>query len=111
MLRLLQEELPKLWTDETYSGEFKVSPSRHKDFQHAHLHVMKTLGTIAGMIDEQDHAGAPPWPAGMEKYVADLVICAVRLALTMPGGPVDLEKAVLDRIEKKMGVRLEAARR
>ena len=41
-----------------------------------------------------------------EKYVADLVICALRIANTFPGGVIDLQKAVQDRIEGKNGVKL-----
>jgi hypothetical protein len=40
------------------------------------------------------------------KYVADLVVCALRAANTFPGGVLDLQKAVVDRIETKNGVKL-----
>jgi len=106
MLKVLQGELPKLWTDELYSKEFKESPSRYKDFQHALLHVMKVTGRLIEMVEEADHGYQPFKVSDVEKYLADLVICTVQLALKSPGGPIDLEKAVLDRIERKMGVRL-----
>lgn len=107
MLRLLQNELPRLWTDELYSEEFRASPSRYKDFQHALLHVRKAEGRLSEMVEEADHGGQPFKISDVEKYLADLVICTVRLALKSPNFPIDLEKAVLDRIEQKMGVRLE----
>jgi hypothetical protein len=106
MLKLLQSELPKLWTDELYSEKFKASPSTYKDFQHALLHVMKATGKLVEMVEEADHGGQFFVIPDVEKYLADLVICTVRLAITAPNGPFDLEKAVLDRIERKMGVRL-----
>lgn len=110
MLKLLQVELPKLWTDELYSLEFRAHPAKHKDFQHALIHVIRAVGELSSMVELADHSGAsqhtfPNYE--VEKYLADLVICSVRLALTSPTGPIDLEKAVLDRIERKMGVRLE----
>lgn len=109
MLRFLQEELPKLWTHELYSREFRESPSKHKDFQHAHLHLMKAAGKLLEMIEEADHSEEPLGCFPEEKvakYLADLVICTVRMAGKNPSGNVDLERAVFDRIEDKMGVRL-----
>lgn len=35
------------------------------------------------------------------KYVADLVVCALRIANTFPGGVLDLQAAVQDRIFQK----------
>lgn len=107
MLKLLQEELPKLWTGELYSKEFKASPSSYKDFQHALLHVSKATGKLLEMVEEADHAGPMFVAPEVEKYLADLVICTVRLALKAPNGAVDLEKAILKRIQMKMGVMLE----
>jgi hypothetical protein len=108
VLKLLQEELPKLWTDELYSEQFKNSPSVYKDFDHALKHVRKAAQELENMTEDADHHG---WAgkfdkAALAKYLADVVICAVRLAIVSPAGPIDLEKAVLDRIERKMGVRL-----
>lgn len=106
MLKFLQGELPKIWTDELYSAQFKASPSRYKDFDHALKHVTKALGKLIVTTEEQDHGEPPTVASEVEKYLADLVICAVRLAITNPTGPIDLEAAVLDRIGKKMGVTL-----
>jgi hypothetical protein len=112
MLKLLQEELPKLWTDELYSNQFQKSPSKYKDFDHALKHITKTLGKLVEMVEEADHSAADDSTVHfakeeVEKYVADLVIVAMRLALKSPSGAFNLEKAILDRIEKKMGVRLK----
>ncbi len=114
MLKILQEELPKLWTDELYSKQFKSSPSPYKDFDHALKHVLKAAGKLLEMTEEADHRGVPsPFEdtvsgfEGSKKYLADLVISTVRMALTCPDGPIDLEQAVLDRIERKMGKKIE----
>lgn len=34
-------------------------------------------------------------------YIADLIICAAKLAALCPSGPIDIEQAVTDRIEEK----------
>jgi len=107
MLKILQEELPKLWTGELYSQEFKASPSCYKDFQHALLHIMKAAGKLLEMVEEADHAGPESMFEGSSKYIADLVICAARLAIKNPAGAIDLQEAVLNRIYRKMGKKLE----
>jgi hypothetical protein len=110
MLRFLQEELPKLWTDELYSEQFRKSPSSYKDFQHALNHIVKATGRLIEMVELADHGHASDtFPcADLKKYLADLVICALRAAVKAPEGAIDLEAAVFDRIEQKMGVRLDA---
>lgn len=111
MLKYLQAELPKLWTDELYSEEFRARPSRYKDFQHALLHVGKALNRLSEMVEEADHDGVPrSFPSDdVEKYLADIVISTLRLAIKNPGsgGEIDLEEAVIKRIERKMGVKFD----
>lgn len=107
MLKVLLEELPKLWTDELYSDEFRASPSRYKDFDHALKHLRKAAQALENMTEEADHGGQPFKTSEVEKYLADLVICTVRLALKTPNGGVDIEKAIIERIQTKMGVKLE----
>jgi len=108
LLRILQKELPKLWTDELYSEQFKNSPSKYKDFDHALKHVLKAAVMLQNMVEEADHHGSSEafQKESVEKYVADLVICAVRLALSDPNGSFNLNEAVLERIHRKMGTRL-----
>lgn len=106
MLRFLQNELPRIWTDELYSEEFKASRPKTRDFQHTLLHVMKTVGKLATMVEEVDHGNASFDYKEVEKYLADVVICTIRLAIKNPSGTIDLEQAIFDRIEKKMGVKL-----
>ena len=114
MLKILQEELPKLWTGELYSSQFKSSPSTYKDFDHALKHVLKAASKLLEMTEEADHRGIPSvfeeaasTFEGSKKYLADLVISTVRMALTHPDGPIDLEQAVLERIQRKMGKKIE----
>lgn len=108
MLRFLQQQLRKLWTDEHYSEEFKVRKSPYKDFDHALKHIRKAAQELENMTEEVDHSGSLSVfeASSLQKYIADILISAVRLANVTPLGVVDLEGTVLQRIERKMGVRL-----
>lgn len=109
-LREFQTNLP--WTIR-YSTDFRSSPLAHKDFAHALHHVSKAAGKLHGVADDMDHdralADDPTLREQYGKYVADLVVCALRLANTFPGGVLDLQRAVHERIEGKNGVTLPAA--
>jgi hypothetical protein len=108
-LRQLQTNLP--WTIK-YSQDFRMNPQSHKDFAHALHHVSKAAGHLHAFADDMDHdraiaAAAQANTHGLYgKYIADLVVCALRLANTFPGGPLDLQRAVRERIEDKNGVKL-----
>lgn len=71
-------------------------------FKHALFHAMKAIGKIAGMADEHDHGGANAHPVssfdGAEKYLADLVVCAMKMASE---AGIDLESAVERRMKEK----------
>lgn len=101
-IRELQTGLP--WTAH-YHRDFRGSPQTHKDFGHALLHIHKAGGKLASIIDEAEHGGfdwADPFKrADVVKYVADMVICALRLATTCPDGQIDLQRAVEDRLVAK----------
>lgn len=101
----IQSKLP--WSN-SYSELFQANPCIHKDFQHALVHVAKASGKLWTMVEAADHSiSGPHFPkAEVEKYLADLVICAMRMANTNPSGLVDLQRAVIDRLESKNGVRL-----
>lgn len=110
-LRELQTNLP--WTIR-YSEDFRKTPLSHKDFSHALHHVSKAAGKLHGLADDMDHnravaddtAPISGTQAQYGKYVADLVICALRLSNTFPGGVLDLQRAVQERIESKNQVKL-----
>ncbi len=101
-IRELQSSLP--WTAH-YHRDFRSSPQTHKDFAHALLHIHKAGGKLAAIIDEAEHGGFD-WAnldkrAEVEKYVADMVICALRMATTCPDGQIDLQGAVERRLTAK----------
>jgi hypothetical protein len=102
-IRELQKSLP--WTIR-YDRDFRASPVGHKDFQHALIHVMKATGKLASVVNDAEHAGSVFPPVEIDRYIADLVICALRMANTIPGRLLDLETAVVERIERKNGVKL-----
>jgi len=114
MLKMLQAELQKVWTEEFYSEEFRGSPAKDKNFRHALLHAMKAIGKLVEMPEASDHAGVNAVTYSIEsaeKYLADLIICAVRMASEHPLKTIDIENAVLERLAKKMGLKLEAGDR
>jgi hypothetical protein len=99
-IRELQENLP--WGAHNYSDRFKANDAPHRDYAHAYLHVMKALGKLAPALDDADHidnvVGAFQAHPPAARYIADIIICAVRMASTCPDGPIDVEKALDDRI-------------
>lgn len=101
-LRELQASLP--WTGH-YHRDFRSTPMTHKDFSHALLHIHKAGGKLASIIDEAEHAGyaweSPANRADVQKYIADMVICALRMANTCPDGVIDLQRAVEERLVAK----------
>jgi len=101
-IRELQSGLP--WTAH-YHRDFRATPMTHKVFGHALLHVHKAGGKLAAIIDEAEHSGfdfsAPEKRSGVEKYLADFVICALRMANTCPDGVIDLQQAVERRLIAK----------
>lgn len=86
-------------------------------FEHVLGHVSKAGGKLHGLVGDADHiqegttrdrsretafaeaeeANGKPASA----YIADLIICAAKLAALCPSGEIDLEKAVADRIAEK----------
>lgn len=106
-IRELQTNLP--WTIR-YSQDFRASPLTHKDFAHALHHVGKAMGRLHELADNADHdrgvADSKTLKDDYGKYVADLVVCALRIANTFPGGVLDLQRLVEDRLESKNDVKL-----
>lgn len=93
-------------------------------FDHVLGHVSKAAGKLHGLVGDADHiqerngnaagGGADDFPRDIafreaEKangkaasaYIADLIICAAKLAALCPSGEIDLEKAVADRMAEK----------
>jgi hypothetical protein len=97
-IRELQTQLP--WTVH-YHRDFRSSPMAHKDFAHALLHVQKASGKLAAVVNDAEHGGSDFKPEDVDRFIADLVVCALRMANTCPGRTIDLQRAVEDRIENK----------
>jgi hypothetical protein len=97
-IRELQTQLP--WTVH-YHRDFRSSPMAHKDFAHALLHVHKAAGKLAAVVNDAEHGGSEFRPEEVDRFIADLVVCALRMANTCPGRTIDLQRAVEDRIEVK----------
>jgi len=104
------------WGSHTYSEHFKADPRPHKHMAHAVQHLAKHTGQLAAVLDDLDHAVGTMEPAAplsvtrmeTQKRVADVIICALRVAnqwaLVDPDGPIDAAAAVLARMDsKKMG--------
>jgi hypothetical protein len=102
-IRELQTQLP--WTIH-YDRDFRANPQAHKDFAHALTHVVKAAGKLAAVVDDAEHKGSEFKPEEVDRFLADLVVCALRMANTCPGRHVDLQQAVESRIEDKNGIKL-----
>ena len=103
-IKELQEKLP--WTV-PYSEAFEQSMDETSYFRHAMLHIGKSTGLINEYLESYDHRPSQP-AISLHHQVADLVICALRMANTCPGGKFDLEKTIIRRLETKNKVKLDA---
>jgi hypothetical protein len=103
-------------------------------FEHVLGHVSKAAGKLHGLVGDADHIEAREEPGSDDArsavlreeafaaaehdngkaaraYIADLVICAARLAVICPSGAFDLQQAIEDRMaEKKDYLKQYAAR-
>lgn len=86
---------------------FDEAAMTHKDFGHALLHVTKACGKLATVVNEAEHGGSEFKPEDVDRFVADLVVCALRMANTCPGRTIDLQRAIEDRIENKNQAELQ----
>ena len=65
---------------------------------------MKACGKLATLVDDFDHRRDSETEIG--NYVADLVVCALRMSNTFPSKTLDLQSLVQNRIETKNDVKL-----
>lgn len=85
-------------------------------FDHVLGHVSKAAGKLHGLSGDADHIQEAGNSADRSTafhlveqangksaavYIADLIICAAKLASLCPSGEIDLEKAVGDRMAEK----------
>lgn len=91
-------------------------------FEHVLGHVSKAAGKLHGLVGDADHVQAREVAPYLERgaafavaeeangkaaraYIADLIICAAKLAALCPSGEFDLERAVADRMAEKHNYR------
>lgn len=85
-----------------YTALFAANKQQHRDFAHAVLHLVKATGMLAAESEAADHDASFVFQRGIVgKALADIVITVLRLATVLPGGPLDLETLVVDRIRQK----------
>ena len=91
-LKKLQEEVNGRW------GSQDANLCHVSDTNHALVHMTKALGKVADALNDAEHERRQPRAEDVEKYLADLVICAARFAY---GAGVDLNVACIDRLSAK----------
>lgn len=91
-LKHLQEEVNARW-------ELQLNNPCHRsaDANHALVHMTKALGKIASALNDAEHEKRTPQAGEVDKYLADLVICAARFG----HGVVDLDAACASRLAEK----------
>ncbi len=87
----LQREVNARWGNQSHN------PCHRSDANHALVHMVKALGKIATAVNDSEHERRPLHAWEIEKYLADLVICATRFA----SDGVNLNDAVVTRLAEK----------
>lgn len=95
-LKMLQQQVNSRWGDQA------ANPCHGSDPQHAFVHLTKALGKIASALNDAEHEQRSVREGEVDKYLADLVICAARLA----HGVTDLDAACVERLLEKFPVLL-----
>jgi len=90
-IKKLQEEVNGRW------GSQDANLCHLSDTNHALVHLTKALGKIASALNDAEHEGRQMNACDVEKYLADLVICAARFG----NGFVDLDIACESRLAEK----------
>lgn len=90
-LKKLQEEVNKRWENQ------KDNPCHGSDTNHALMHMTKALGKIASALNDAEHEQRNLQSDEIDKYLADLVICAARFGYNV----VDLDAACSERLVEK----------
>jgi hypothetical protein len=93
-LKKLQTEVNTRWSAQG------TNPCHLSDTNHALVHMTKALGKVASALNDAEHEHRKPRADEIEKYLADLVICASRFA----DGVVDLDQACAARLAEKFPV-------
>jgi hypothetical protein len=94
-IKALQDEVNRRW--DLQSGN---PCHQSSDANHALVHMTKALGKLASAVNDAEHEERLLRPSEVEKYLADIVICAARFG----SGLVDLDAACTDRLAEKFPV-------
>lgn len=99
-IQRLQDEVNKRW-------ELQIgNPCHHSaDANHALVHLTKALGKIASALNDAEHEHRTPRPEEIDKYLADLVICASRFGHNI----VDLDAACVARLAEKFPTQVSSS--
>jgi hypothetical protein len=91
-LKTLQDEVNTRWA-------LQIGNPCHRsaDAGHALVHLTKALGKLASALNDAEHEERATRAGEIEKYLADLVICAARFG----HGVVDLDAACVSRLAEK----------
>jgi hypothetical protein len=103
-LRIFQKLTPQ-WAV-GFSNEFMKAKLAHKVFSHQLHHVMRAAGQLASVVDAAEHSGTTWSAEEVDPYLADLIICVLRMSHAVPGRTIDLEKVLVERIEQMNHVRV-----
>lgn len=94
-IKELQEEVNARW-----SRQLGNPCHLSADAGHALVHMTKALGKVASALNDAEHEQRAMSADEVEKYLADLVICAARFAQ----GVVDLDAACAKRLTEKFPI-------
>jgi hypothetical protein len=93
-LKKLQEEVNVRWENQ------EANPCHGSDPNHALIHMTKALGKVASALNDAEHQDRAIRSDEIDKYLADLVICAARFANDV----VDLDAACASRLAEKFPI-------
>lgn len=91
-IKKLQEEVNNRW-----SVQLNNPCHSSADANHSLIHLTKALGKLASALNDSAHEHRDFHPKEVEKYLADLVICAARFS----SNTIDLNAACVSRLEEK----------
>lgn len=91
-LKKLQHEVNSRW-----ALQLGNPCHRSADPHHALVHMTKALGKVASALNDAEHEQRAVCASEVEKYLADLIICAARFG----NGVVNLDAACSARLAEK----------
>jgi hypothetical protein len=97
-IKKLQEEVNARW------GSQDTNLCHRSNSNHALVHMMKALGKVASAVNDAEHEQRTIGPGEVDKYLADLVICAARFGHVDGMDMVDLDAACVARLAEKFPV-------